>query len=214
MCPVSTESTFLLFLLIQSFLDNSYHQSNIKTRSISSKENIVFLNFFDKCKPIHKRHKHHKQTQKCIFVSIQRVSHQDVFYKRGVLKNFSKFARRHIYRNLFFNEVGGLQKKYVQYLSFCSKKRKHKNTEQKKTNKQTKKQQQQQQIVVIQVIFYVIFYIKYFHKYVISVQKSVLKASNAQHENLKKLFVILYQKIMVPSIFNFFFCPFTQHRLG
>ena len=32
-----------------------------------------------------------------------------MFYKKGVLKNFSKFAGKHLYRSLFFNKVAGFR---------------------------------------------------------------------------------------------------------
>ena len=31
------------------------------------------------------------------------------FYKIGILKNFAKFTRKHLCRNLFFNKFPGLQ---------------------------------------------------------------------------------------------------------
>ena len=31
----------------------------------------------------------------------------EVFYKKGVLKNFAKFTEKHLYQNLFFNAVAG-----------------------------------------------------------------------------------------------------------
>ena len=34
---------------------------------------------------------------------------QDVFYKRGALKNFAKFAGKHLCRNIFLNKVVGLR---------------------------------------------------------------------------------------------------------
>ena len=34
---------------------------------------------------------------------------QDLFYKRGALKNFAKFAGKHLCRSLFFNKVAGLR---------------------------------------------------------------------------------------------------------
>ena len=32
---------------------------------------------------------------------------QEVFYKKGVLKNFAKFTRKHMCQSLFFNKVAG-----------------------------------------------------------------------------------------------------------
>ena len=36
------------------------------------------------------------------------VSSPEVFYKKGVLKNFVKLTRKHLCQNLFFNKVAGL----------------------------------------------------------------------------------------------------------
>ena len=36
-------------------------------------------------------------------------SRPDVFCKKGVLKNFTKFAGKHLCQNLFFNKVAGLR---------------------------------------------------------------------------------------------------------
>ena len=33
----------------------------------------------------------------------------DVFFKEGVLRNFAKFARKHLCQSLFFNKDAGLQ---------------------------------------------------------------------------------------------------------
>ena len=38
-----------------------------------------------------------------------RSSRQEVFCKKAVLKNFSKFTRKHLYQGLFFNKVAGLR---------------------------------------------------------------------------------------------------------
>ena len=40
-----------------------------------------------------------------------RSSHLDVFCKKGVLKNFAKFAGKHLCQSLFFNKVGNFIKK-------------------------------------------------------------------------------------------------------
>ena len=39
--------------------------------------------------------------------SIFRNSRLEVFYKKGVLRNFTTFARTHLYHGLFFNKVAG-----------------------------------------------------------------------------------------------------------
>ena len=41
-------------------------------------------------------------------VSICRSSRPEVFYKKGVLKNFTKFTGKHLRQSLFFNNVAGL----------------------------------------------------------------------------------------------------------
>ena len=37
-----------------------------------------------------------------------RNSRLDIFYKKGVLKNFAKFTGKHLYQSLLFNKVAGL----------------------------------------------------------------------------------------------------------
>ena len=39
-----------------------------------------------------------------------RSSRQKVFYKKGVLRNFTKFTGEHLCQSLFFNKVAGLVK--------------------------------------------------------------------------------------------------------
>ena len=38
-----------------------------------------------------------------------RSSHQRCFIKKSVLRNFTKFAGKHLYQSLFFNKVAGLR---------------------------------------------------------------------------------------------------------
>ena len=38
-----------------------------------------------------------------------RSSRPEVFCEKGVLKNFAKFIGKHLWQNLFFNKVAGLQ---------------------------------------------------------------------------------------------------------
>ena len=38
-----------------------------------------------------------------------RSSHPEVFCEKGVLGNFTKFTRKHLYQSLFFNKVAGLR---------------------------------------------------------------------------------------------------------
>ena len=37
-----------------------------------------------------------------------RNSHPEVFYKKGVLRNFAKFTGKHLFQKLFSNRVAGL----------------------------------------------------------------------------------------------------------
>ena len=65
--------------------------------------------------------KHHKSFRCCpaqkrifclfileIFMSLQKEPPQ-VFYKKGVHKNFAKFTGKHLCRSLFFDKVAGLK---------------------------------------------------------------------------------------------------------
>ena len=45
------------------------------------------------------------KVQKRIFIN----SHRRCSVRKGVLKNFAKFTRKHLYQSLFFNEVTGLK---------------------------------------------------------------------------------------------------------
>ena len=38
-----------------------------------------------------------------------RSSDSEVFYKKGVLRNFAKFTGKHLCQRLFFNKVAGLR---------------------------------------------------------------------------------------------------------
>ena len=38
---------------------------------------------------------------------INRSSRPEVFYKKGVLRNFAKFTGKHLCQSIFFNEVAG-----------------------------------------------------------------------------------------------------------
>ena len=38
-----------------------------------------------------------------------RSSHPEVFCKKGVLKNFAKFAEKHLCQKVFFDKVAGLR---------------------------------------------------------------------------------------------------------
>ena len=42
------------------------------------------------------------------FLTESRSSRPEVFYKKGVVKNFAKFTGKHLCQSLFFNKVAGL----------------------------------------------------------------------------------------------------------
>ena len=46
--------------------------------------------------------------KKCL-TSFMRSSHSEMFCQKGVLKNFSKLAGKHLCQSLFFNKVAGLR---------------------------------------------------------------------------------------------------------
>ena len=41
--------------------------------------------------------------------TIDRSSRLEVFYRKGVLRNFEKFTEKHLSQSLFFNKVAGLR---------------------------------------------------------------------------------------------------------
>ena len=45
------------------------------------------------------------------FITISTKSPPEVFYKKGVLKNFTKFRGKHLCQSLFFNKLAGLRPK-------------------------------------------------------------------------------------------------------
>ena len=48
-------------------------------------------------------------------------SRPEVFCKKGALKNFTKFARKHLCQSLCFNKVAGLAKILVNFAKFLRK---------------------------------------------------------------------------------------------
>ena len=48
-----------------------------------------------------------------------RSSRPEVFCKKGVLKNFAKFTRKHLYQSHFFNKVAGLKKETLEQVFSC-----------------------------------------------------------------------------------------------
>ena len=43
----------------------------------------------------------------------------NVFYKKGILKNFAKFTRKHLCQSLSFNKVAGLRPATLSKKRFC-----------------------------------------------------------------------------------------------
>ena len=50
----------------------------------------------------------HQKTMDVFIISKGRSSRPEVFYKKGVLRNFTKFTGKHLRQSLFFNKVAGL----------------------------------------------------------------------------------------------------------
>ena len=48
-----------------------------------------------------------------------RSSHPEVFCKKGVLKDFTKFTEKHLCQSLFFNKVAGLRPGTLIHVVFC-----------------------------------------------------------------------------------------------
>ena len=44
-----------------------------------------------------------------LVIRVYRSNRPEVFYKKGVLRNFTKFRGKHLYQGLFFNKVAGLK---------------------------------------------------------------------------------------------------------
>ena len=50
-------------------------------------------------------------------LNIYRSSRREVFCKKGVLRNFTKFTGKHLFQSLFFNKVAGLRPPfYIEHL--------------------------------------------------------------------------------------------------
>ena len=50
--------------------------------------------------------------------TFNRSSHPEVFYKKGVLRNFMKFKGKHLCQGLFFNKAAGLRCFPVNFVKF------------------------------------------------------------------------------------------------
>ena len=52
--------------------------------------------------------------------SLNAIKHRnscpEVFYKKGVLRNFAKFTGKHLCQSLFFNKTAGLRSFFIEYL--------------------------------------------------------------------------------------------------
>ena len=46
-----------------------------------------------------------KKVQFQLLPTLIQMQPPEMFYKKGVLKNFAKFAGKHLYQSLFFNKV-------------------------------------------------------------------------------------------------------------
>ena len=57
----------------------------------------------------HKLSTYYYNTDVCKDPNDYRSSRQEVFCKKGVLKNFAKFTGKHLCQSLFLNKVAGLQ---------------------------------------------------------------------------------------------------------
>ena len=44
-----------------------------------------------------------------LIMAISRKSLLEVFYRKGVLRNFAKFTGKHLWQSLFFNKVAALK---------------------------------------------------------------------------------------------------------
>ena len=57
---------------------------------------------------------------KCLFDETQiRSSRPEVFCKNRVLRNFTKFTRKHLCQSLFFNKVAGIKKETLAQIFSC-----------------------------------------------------------------------------------------------
>ena len=50
---------------------------------------------------------------------IDKSSRLQVFCRKGVLRNFTKFTRKHLYQSLFFNNVAGLRPATLLKIRLC-----------------------------------------------------------------------------------------------
>ena len=51
------------------------------------------------------KHGPHLESGQCFNFNVFRINRLEVFCERGVLKNFTKFTRKHLCQSLIFNQV-------------------------------------------------------------------------------------------------------------
>ena len=49
------------------------------------------------------------ESDECAYGQHARSSRSELFYQKGVVKNFAKFAGKHLYQSLFVNKVAGMR---------------------------------------------------------------------------------------------------------
>ena len=82
---ISSAKRLLLFLLRQNTITSSSGEFELDLTSTESKVSIFFKTY--------------------------RGSRPEVFSKKGVLRNFTKFTGKHLCQNLFFNKFAGLRQR-------------------------------------------------------------------------------------------------------
>ena len=72
----------------------------------SNKTKIIYYSL---PKQMSRKNRNVNSNNHLIEISVAGLSKQppEVFYKKGVLRNFSKFTGKHLYQSLFFNKVAG-----------------------------------------------------------------------------------------------------------
>ena len=70
----------------------------------------VFVDFSNKRRFVEQLHKTSLQNEPVIWITKRRIR-REVFCKKGVLKNITKFTGEHLYWSLFFNKVAGVRLK-------------------------------------------------------------------------------------------------------
>ena len=128
---INKTATPLLNFHNKSFMQKSYERS----RQLNFEITIIFTAFLSKYPKDFSRSqnlntvvksngafiKKKKGKESKLRVGLQELlsSHREVFCKKGVLRNFAKFTRKHRCQSLFFNKVAGLRPTNI-YLSKVS----------------------------------------------------------------------------------------------